>query len=177
MAWREQVNFQWDDDGVHFVLDQHAELDIYSASSLKQQFANRHVAPLGHFIPIPSQSVFAFSPYCCVLNGDATNTNFIVFGLTRLRLEPTIICTWEYANHYTTNAVHFRRRKDLDANIYFRVWQTEVLNAATPTVYLHCNRTSSIFLISTWRMFQVRSVWFFSTSKLSGALTKYYSLK
>jgi hypothetical protein len=22
-SWREQVNFQWDDDEVHFVLDQH----------------------------------------------------------------------------------------------------------------------------------------------------------
>ena len=30
----EQVNFQWEDDEVHFVLDQHAELDFYSASSL-----------------------------------------------------------------------------------------------------------------------------------------------
>jgi hypothetical protein len=27
---REQVNFQWDDDEVHFVLAQHAELDFYS---------------------------------------------------------------------------------------------------------------------------------------------------
>jgi hypothetical protein len=35
--WREQVNFQWDDDEVRFVFDQHAELDFYSASSLKQQ--------------------------------------------------------------------------------------------------------------------------------------------
>jgi len=31
--------FQWDDDEVRFVLDQHAELDFYSASSLKQQSA------------------------------------------------------------------------------------------------------------------------------------------
>ena len=31
------MNFQWDDDEVHFVLDQHARLDFYSASSLKQQ--------------------------------------------------------------------------------------------------------------------------------------------
>jgi hypothetical protein len=45
---REQVNFQWDDDEVRFVLDQHAELDFYCASSLKQQSAGRHVAPLGH---------------------------------------------------------------------------------------------------------------------------------
>jgi hypothetical protein len=33
-----------------FVLDQHAELDFHSASSLKQQSADRHVAPLGHII-------------------------------------------------------------------------------------------------------------------------------
>jgi hypothetical protein len=54
---------QWnDDDDVHFVLDQHAELDFYSASSLKQQSAGRHVAPLGHIIMISSQPVFALTP-------------------------------------------------------------------------------------------------------------------
>jgi hypothetical protein len=38
ISWREQVNFQLDDvDEVHFVLSQHAYLDLYSASSLKQQ--------------------------------------------------------------------------------------------------------------------------------------------
>ena len=48
-------NFQWDDDDeVRFVLDQPAELDLYSASSLKQQSTNRHVAPLGHIVLIPS---------------------------------------------------------------------------------------------------------------------------
>jgi hypothetical protein len=31
-------------------------------SSLKQQSADRHVATLGHIIPIPSQPVFAPSP-------------------------------------------------------------------------------------------------------------------
>ena len=50
ISWREEVNFQWDDDEVHFVLDQHAELDFYSSSSLKQQSAGRHVDPLGHII-------------------------------------------------------------------------------------------------------------------------------
>jgi hypothetical protein len=55
---REQVYFQWDDDEVRFVLDQHAELDFYRASSLKQQFAGRHVTRLGHIILIPSQPVF-----------------------------------------------------------------------------------------------------------------------
>ena len=47
---------------VRFALDQHAELDIYSASSLKQQSADRHVAPLVHIILILSQPVFAPTP-------------------------------------------------------------------------------------------------------------------
>jgi hypothetical protein len=38
------------------------ELDFYSASSLKQQFAGRYVASLGHIILIPGQPVFALSP-------------------------------------------------------------------------------------------------------------------
>ena len=62
ISWREQVIFQWDDDEVHFVLDQHAELDFYSASSLKQQSVGRYVAPLGHIILILRQHVFALSP-------------------------------------------------------------------------------------------------------------------
>jgi predicted alpha/beta hydrolase len=58
----EVVPFIIDDDEVCFVLDQHTELDFYSASSLKQQSAGRHVAPLGHIILIPSQPVVALSP-------------------------------------------------------------------------------------------------------------------
>ena len=60
ISWREQVNFQWDDDEVRFVLDQHAELNVNSAGSLKQNYAGRHVDPLGHIILIPSEPVFAF---------------------------------------------------------------------------------------------------------------------
>ena len=59
MSWREQVNFQWDDDEVRFVLDQHA---FYSASSLKQQSMDRHITPLDHIIPILKQPIFALSP-------------------------------------------------------------------------------------------------------------------
>ena len=61
ISCREQVNFQRNDDEICFVLDQHAELDLYSASSLKQQSVDRNVAPLGHIL-IPSQPVFALSP-------------------------------------------------------------------------------------------------------------------
>jgi len=28
ISWWEQVNFQWDDDEVRFILDQHSELDF-----------------------------------------------------------------------------------------------------------------------------------------------------
>jgi hypothetical protein len=61
---REQVNVHWDDDEVRFVLDQHAELDFYSASSLKQKSVGRHVSPLRHIILIPGQPVYclALSP-------------------------------------------------------------------------------------------------------------------
>jgi len=47
---REQVNFQCDDDEIRFVLDEHVEVDFYSVSSLKQQSAGRHVAPLVHIV-------------------------------------------------------------------------------------------------------------------------------
>jgi hypothetical protein len=57
ISWREQVNFQSDGDEIRFVLDQHAEVDFYSASSLEKQSA-----PLGHIILIPSQPVFVPSP-------------------------------------------------------------------------------------------------------------------
>jgi len=62
ISWQEQVIFNGNDDDVPFVLDQHAELDFYSASSLKQQSTVRHVAPLGHIILILSQPVFALTP-------------------------------------------------------------------------------------------------------------------
>jgi hypothetical protein len=39
-------------------------------------------------------------------SGEATKTNFIVFGLTRFGLKPTIYRTQgKHANHYTTDAV------------------------------------------------------------------------
>ena len=81
-------------------------MDFYSASSLKQQSAGRHIAPLGHIILISSQPVFAVTPYCCVLSGEATYTNFLVCGLTQPGLEPTIYRTrGEHVNHYATDAV------------------------------------------------------------------------
>jgi hypothetical protein len=57
--------------------------------TLKQQYVGRHVAPLGHIEP----PVFNLTPWCSMLIGEGTNTNIIVFGLTRPRLESTIYRT------------------------------------------------------------------------------------
>jgi hypothetical protein len=43
-----------------------------------------------------------------LFQGEAANTNFLVFGLTRPGLEPTIYHTrGDHANHYTTDVVVF----------------------------------------------------------------------
>ena len=67
LSWREQVNFQLNDDEVRFVLDQDTELDFFSASLLKQQSADGHVCPLRKIILIQSQAVFASSPQWATL--------------------------------------------------------------------------------------------------------------
>ena len=49
-----------------------------------------------------------------MLSGEATNTNFIVFGFTRQVLKPTIYRTrGEHANHYTTDAVDVKENLNL----------------------------------------------------------------
>ena len=54
IMYLEQVTYQWDNEEIYFVLDQHAKLDFYSASSLKQQSVN-----IGH----SSQTYYAdFKP-------------------------------------------------------------------------------------------------------------------
>ena len=69
---------------------------------------------LRHIILIPSQPVFALSPYCYVLSREATNTNFIAFGLTRSMPEPTIYHTGGYhTNHYTTDAVAWEHKQTM----------------------------------------------------------------
>ena len=85
---REEVNSQWDDDEARFVLDPHTQLDLHSASSLKQQSVGRHVAPLGHIIIMPSQPVFALSPECCVLSEEATNPRSTALEASTLTATP-----------------------------------------------------------------------------------------
>jgi hypothetical protein len=66
--------------------------------SLKQYSAGIHVTPLGHNILI--LSAFALTLLCCMLSGEATNTNLVVFGLTQPELEPTICRTRGKLNNY-----------------------------------------------------------------------------
>ena len=64
ISWQEQVTSDemiiYND--VCIVLDQHAELDFYSASSLIQQSVDRPITPLGHIILILIQPVFDLYP-------------------------------------------------------------------------------------------------------------------
>jgi hypothetical protein len=78
---------------------------LYSANSLKQHSMGRHVISLRHFILILIQPVFDFTPYSCMCNGKAENTNLIFFGLTLQRFKLTIYYTrGNHANHYITDA-------------------------------------------------------------------------
>jgi len=66
-----------------------------------------------------------------VLSGETTNTNFIVFGLIRSGLEPTIYCTrGELSNYYTTDAVLIRRWRKLFSSLsphkkYIANWRSD----------------------------------------------------
>ena len=89
---------KWHDEEVRFVLDQHAELDFYSASTLIQQSTARHVAPLGHIILIPNAA--------CLADKQQIPFFLIVFGLIRSGLEHTIYRTRdEHTNHYSTEGI------------------------------------------------------------------------
>ena len=98
--------------------------------SLKQRSADRHVIPLWHIILIQSQSVFALSPKYCVLSGEATNINFIVFGLIQPELELTIYRNrGKHANNYITDTVEYlwyiirsESYSDLDTWICFSIF-------------------------------------------------------
>jgi hypothetical protein len=97
---------------------------MHSASLLKQQSANRHGTPLGHVILIPNQPVFALSPYCCVLKGEATHINCVVFYLSRSGLKLTFYRAGDaHANHYATDAVDSRFEDTTDFLIHEFVFQ------------------------------------------------------
>jgi hypothetical protein len=63
-----------------------------------------------------------------MLSGEATNTNSIVFGLTRSGLESTIYRTGgEHANHYTNDAVRTSYGFDPEGRVRYCVRRRLVL--------------------------------------------------
>ena len=85
------------------------------------------MSPLGQIILIPSQPVFALSPYYYMLSGKAANTNFIVFGLTRSALEPMI----------------YRTPGELSTGTTYRAVNGTTYWAVKITTYRAVNRTSN----------------------------------
>ena len=99
-----QLNIEWDDDGVRFVLSRHALFPFFcaSAATTVPDLTPRSIRE--HY-PKCEPTVFALSPEC-VISGEATNTKIVVFGLTQ-----TIYRTrGEYADHSTGYAVLLNRR-------------------------------------------------------------------
>jgi hypothetical protein len=83
-----------------------------------------------------------------VLSGEATNTNFIVFGLTRQGIEPTIYRTrGEHANHYTTDEPTIYRTRGEHANHY---------TTDEPTIY--ALEASTLTITPTVRLFRAMIV-------------------
>ena len=78
---------KWDDDEVYFVLDQHAGLHFYRASTLKQQSTL--------FLFRANQSLLFHLNAACLAET----------GLTRAGLEPTVYHTTRDSNYYATDAV------------------------------------------------------------------------
>ena len=95
--WRELVTFNEMMMIKFFVLDQHYQMNHYNvcASSLKQQFTGRHVAPLRHIILVLSQPQAA-----CLM--EKQQIPILVFGLTRPWLEPTIYRNCEASMPHNT---------------------------------------------------------------------------
>jgi len=82
-------------------------LDFYSASSLKQQSADRHVSSLGHYLDSEPTSICSFS---LMLRAKRRSNKYQFYSLW---FDPTEARTQDLphsrrANHYTTDAVKSR---------------------------------------------------------------------
>ena len=97
ISWREQVNFQRDDNEVSFVLDQHVELNFYSASSLKLSDKHCDSSWFG-----ANQSLFFLPNDACLVENQQ-----IPILLSLILPEPTTYRTWaEHANYYTADVLY-----------------------------------------------------------------------
>ena len=97
-------------------------MNFYYTSLLTQQSSGRHVAPLKYIILIQSQPVFTCPLQCYVLFGETTNTNFIVFALTRPELELTVyrIIILYPELSFPLRSIHFCQRSFYKIFVKFR---------------------------------------------------------
>jgi hypothetical protein len=98
ISWREQVNFQWDDDEVPFVLVQHPELYLFIVLTHWNNSPRIDMWPisgtLSWFRP-NKYLLFLLNAVCLAKN---TNANLIFFGSTQLGLKPKIYRTKPHKN-------------------------------------------------------------------------------
>ena len=82
-----------------------------------------------------------------MISGEATNTNFIIFGLIRSGLEPTIYRTGgEPANHYATDAVQILENSD-SLKDFFKI-ESRLLHKAVTQILVHKKHNKTIFFFS-----------------------------
>ena len=81
-------------------------MDFYSASSLKKQSADRHVAPLGYIILIPSQSVFVFLVNAACVE-EKQHIPILYLGFDPIGARTHDIPHSRPARHYTTDVVSY----------------------------------------------------------------------
>ena len=146
---REQVIFQWDDDEVRFVLDQHAELDLYSATSSHWNNMSLHLDTLFWFRAIKPLLLLLIT--VCLAKKKQIP---LVFGLIQPGLEPTIYRTrGEHANHYTTDAVKLHTTMvDSKINKTIIIW---IVHSNLPVTFYENNVVRNINKIKNHDLFLV----------------------
>ena len=122
ISWRkQQVNFHRDDDEVHFILDQHVYLYIYSASSLKQQSWFR-----------ANQSLLFLLNVACLAEKQ-NKYQFYSLCLMWLKLDLTIYCTrGEKDIQYTKDAFFLMKEN----YAYHKYYNMEVAHSNVSKVWV-----------------------------------------
>jgi hypothetical protein len=145
----------------------------YCASSLKQQSAGRHVAPLWH---IPNSKPTILCSYSLMLHVSwkSSKYQFLIFSLTWLALDPSIYYTLgKYANHYTTDAVLNNNKKYYCIYICISSWMQrffiDVLSFILFPTKIVCP-LQVIFLFSSLNI-----LWEFTIMKIQHRQHKRYS--
>ena len=76
ISWREQVHFQWGNDEIRFVLDQHARLDFYIDRNNSQWIDMSPHSDTFSWLQAKRSLLFLFNDVCLA-------EKIIVFGLIR----------------------------------------------------------------------------------------------